>query len=392
MNTATPPQDGTPSDFRLTVGTIMVSIAFVMELTVLPLLLGTIQEDLGLDVTELAWVFNSYAIAVAVAVLFTGFLGDVFDRRRLFTLGTVLFIVGSVLSAASGDLNGLIAGRIVQGLGGGLFFPLVPVLLTQANETRSGKILMIWGGLVGVVAALLPVLGGAMLSGLGWRSLFLAISAVALVGLPFVALGQSTVRRPRRLDVPNYRQLFTIPSYWPLLAYIFLTYGSFSYYLFFFPVSWHKQGFDGHSISVLLTCVWVSFATLSFLLRNKVEGIGLRRSLVFAPGLFALCFALAVFDLGNYTLQALSALLAGAGLACCNSPSTHLLLRLAPNDLRAFSSSLDITFARCGSAVTVAFLSALGPFSVVLAITVISAAAILSSQFFLRAQPVSDQR
>ncbi len=386
MTDTTPSTDDFRSDFRLTLGTICVSIAFVMELTLLPLLLGKIQQDLGLGMGGLAWVFNAYAIAVAIAVLFSGFLGDVLDRCKLFALGAALFAIGSILSALSGDLSGLIAGRVIQGLGGGLFFPLVPVLLTQANQNHSGRILMIWGALVGVAAALLPIVGGTILSGQGWRAIFVAFAVVAAIGLPFVAIGNSATGAPRGGQKPNYLQLLSLPDYWPLLAYIFLTYGSFSFYLFFFPVNWHRNGLDGQTISILMTCVWVSFAALSFLLRNKIEGSGLRRSLLLAPGLFALCFAVAMFDLGNGYLQAVSALLAGAGLACCNSPSTHLLLRLAPNELRAFSSSLDITFARCGSAVIVGLLSALSPTSVVFAILVISSVAIVSSHFFLQRQ------
>ena len=52
---------------RLTIGAVIAGIAFVMELTMLPLLLSAIKEDFSLSVIELAWVFNAYAIAVAIA-------------------------------------------------------------------------------------------------------------------------------------------------------------------------------------------------------------------------------------------------------------------------------------------------------------------------------------
>ena len=368
----------------LTFGLITASIAFVMELTLLPLVLSAIQDDLSLGVVELGWVFNSYAIAVAVAVLFCGFAGDRFDKRRLFMVGVVLFAGGSVLSALSGTLGTLIPSRVLQGLGGGLFFPLVPVLLTQANAERSGRILMIWGGLAGFVAAVLPMFGGILLTTFGWSAVFLCFAACAIAGLALFALGQLGQVADAMRSVPDYRKLLSIRGYWVLLTYIFLTYGCFSYYLFHYPVSWHEAGFTNRSVSLLLTTVWLSFSVVSFLLRDRMEGPGLNKSLLVAPALLALAFVIAAFDQEGPPLQLLSAVLAGTGLACCNSPSTHLLLRVSPKDLRAFSSCLDIIFARCGSVATITLLTVMDPFPALLALAVISFLAIVASHVFLR--------
>jgi MFS family permease len=369
-------------DLVLTIGAIVASVAFVMELTLLPLLLSAIQRDLGLSVGGLAWVINAYAIAVAVAVLTSGFFGDVFDRRKLFMCGVGLFAIGSVLSAQSDTLQTLLISRTLQGLGGGLFSPLVPILLTQANSEHPGKALMVWGGLIGVAAAVLPFFGSVVLTGLGWQAVFGVLAVIALLGLLFVLLGGGEIGEGREQTALNHAQLLSLPSYWVLLLYIFLTYGCFSFYLFFFPVNWSQDGFDSQSVSIFLTCLWLSFSVLSFALRNRITGLGLGRSLRLAPVLLAASFAVAVLGPDSHLFQIISAVFVGAGLACCNAPSTHLLLRVSPHDLRAFSSSLDITFARFGSVLVVALFSSASPLFAAVTVGALAAIAVLSCRFF----------
>lgn len=82
----------TLSSRRTIIGSIAVSIAFVMELTLVPLLLPAIQGQFDLSISELAWVFNSYVIAVALGGLLGGWLGDVFNTKSVFGAG-VFFCV-----------------------------------------------------------------------------------------------------------------------------------------------------------------------------------------------------------------------------------------------------------------------------------------------------------
>lgn len=342
--------------FGLTLGTIMVSIAFVMELTMFPLLLTDIQSTMSLSVGQLAWIFNAYAIAVAVAVLSAGGLGDLVHKRLVFTVGVSMFVLGSALSALSDTFLHLMLARGLQGFGGGLFSPLVPVILIQANSQQSGKTLMLWGGTIGVAAAFLPLFGGAILAMFGWRAVFAIFAVFAGIGL-IIFLRDPLESGHASRSLPSYRRFFKTGGSWLLLGYIFLTYGSFSFYMFKFPILWSHEGYSGQSISILLTCVWGTFAILSFALKDKIDGKGLFRCLWSAPILLGIGFAVGAGGQHAFMLQVVSAVLMGASLACSNSPSTHLLLKLAPPDLRALTSSLDITFARVGSVVTVAALS-----------------------------------
>ncbi len=88
-----------------------------MDNTILNVALPTIQKDLGATASQLQWIVDSYTIVYASILLTTGSLGDRFGRKRLLTLGLIVFGVGSVASAFSADAGQLIAFRAVAGTG-----------------------------------------------------------------------------------------------------------------------------------------------------------------------------------------------------------------------------------------------------------------------------------
>lgn len=348
----------------------------------LPLMLGAIQAGMDLDVVGLAWVFNAYAGAVALAVLITAIAGDRLNKTRLFLFGVFLFALGSVLSALASNLTSLVAARLVQGLGGGLFFPLVPVLLTLGRRKGAGRILMIWGGTIGVISAGMPLIGAALLTTFGWASIFLAFALVAVVGAALALFSPPAPENTVAVPVSHALQLLSLRGYWPLLAYIFLTYGCFALYLFVGPVRWYEQGFDPGAVSLLLTCLWSAFAAGSFLLRNHVEGPRLALWLRMAPVFLSIGFAVCALGKMDVALQVASAVFIGLGMACCNSPSTHLLLRIAPPDLRAITSCLDIICARLGGVLIVVLFSLLTPLAMLGVVSALCLLAILLAGVF----------
>ncbi|MEP3881868.1 MAG: MFS transporter [Lentilitoribacter sp.] len=370
-------------DFTILVGAIVASIAFVMELTLLPLMLGAIQEDFGLNVGELSWVFNAYALAIALAVITGGIIGDMVNKQILFSIGVSLFAVGSILATLSGDLQSLIVSRTIQGVGGGLFSPLIPILLTQSESRRSGKILMIWGGLAGVAATSLPVFGNYILTSLGWRAIFYAFAIVSVLAVILVAFGDDRSEIEIRRGIPGLQKLKSLTRIRFIVFYIFLTYGCFTFFLFYFPIQLQSNGTSTQLISLFFVCVWATFSVLSFALKDRIDGPGLQLCLSAAPILLALSFVTGILLSDNFAMQIMSAVLAGAGLASSNSTSTHLLLRMSPPDLRVFASSLDIIFARCGGVITVALLSDIVPNQALLAIITLSILALVCSQGFV---------
>jgi MFS family permease len=340
-----------------TYGSIAVSVAFVMELTLVPLLLPSIQQEFGLSIGELAWVFNAYGIAVAIGVLLGGWLGDVFGARTVFSFGVLFFASGSALVAMAGSYEILIAGRVIQGFGGGVFSPLIPVLLTSASPERPGKILIVWGSIVGYVAAFAPFVYSRALEAHNWSLAFSIFAAVALVALAVVLAAQSgTAVAARSRPIRDYRSLLRSRGLWLVFVYVFCTYGAISYYLFRLPILLVDGGLDVTSIGLIFSILWLSFSVMSTLLRNLVDAPSVRFILLGAPVLIGLGFPLAYYC-ANIWCLALASFLLGSGLAFSNAPSTQLVLQLAPRGMTAISASLDITFARLGGVATVAVLA-----------------------------------
>jgi len=352
-NVGTPPV----SSHTAIIGPIAANIAFVMEITLVPLLLSAIQLQFNLSIGDLAWVFNAYGIAVACGVLLGGWCGDVFNTRKVFGFGVAFFAVGSLVVAAADSFEMLIIGRLFQGLGAGIFSPLVPLLLTRVSPENPGRMLIVWGSIAGYVTAFAPFLYGHFLSDHGWKIAFVFIAVLAIIAL-VVLIGTHPTNERARSPRPilNYSALFRTPKLWMTFIYVFCTYGAITYYLFHLPV-WLSNT-DGQSVGVglALTVLWLTFSGLSTLLRNLVDKPHLRTIMLVAPLLIAAGIVLSYFS-ENLWLIILSSMLVGSGLACSNAPSTQLVLRFSPKGMSAVSTSLDITFARLGGIATVALLA-----------------------------------
>lgn len=377
------------SSRRVILGSITASVAFVMELTLVPLLLPEIQRQFGLSVSQLSWVFNSYGIAVALGVLIGGWLGDAFDTKRIFGFGVLFFSSGSAIVAYGGSYEVIIVGRILQGLGGGIFSPLIPLLLTNSSPSRPGKILIVWGSIVGYVAAFAPFLYGSSLAVYGWNlafTIFAAISVAALAIVQTTRTEKDAAALPR--SGPKYSKLLRSRELWVLFGYVFCTYGAITYYLFRLPLWLAENEFRAVSIGFSLSIMWLSFSVVSTFLRNKVDRPHVRGILLAAPLLIAAGFPFA-YACQEITCLVIASVLVGSGLACSNAPSTQLILEFAPEKMRAASVSLDITFARLGGVVFVAALAESTFGYAVVAVTIICLIAFLCA---LAAAKTLDER
>ncbi|MEI4232853.1 MFS transporter [Roseovarius sp. D22-M7] len=343
------------------VGPIAANVAFVIEITLVPLLLPAIQQQFGLTIGDLGWVFNSYGLAVAIGVLFGGWWGDAFHTNKVFGLGVALFAIGSLLVAAADSFDALIMARILQGLGAGIFSPLVPLLLTRASPRKPGRMLIVWGSVAGYVAAFAPVLYGSILSEYSWTLAFILNAIIATIAL-VILTGSTIAARPRNRPAAkrNYSELFRARDLWVAFLYVFCTYGTITYYLFRLPIWLSNNAVGEAGIGLVLSVVWLAFSILSALLRNLVDKPHVRTIMLAAPLLILVALPALFYSWGLLPVL-LSAVLIGAGLACSNAPSTQMILRFAPKGLSAVSTSLDITFARFGGIATVATLAATRP-------------------------------
>lgn len=341
-------QSKTATPLLAIAGLIAANIAFVLELTLVPLLLPEIQNDFGLTIEDLSWFFNAYGIAVAAGVLLSGWGGDALNTRLVFCAGVAIFAAGAAVVALAGGFQMLVFGRVLQGLGGGLFSPLVPLLITRVSPQKPGRALIYWGSIAGYVAAFAPFLYSNVFGAYGWQFAILLNALVASVA--FAALLVSPVPEQAKASKTvetNYSTFLRARNMWLCFAYVFCSYGCITYYLFFLPVWLTETNTTAISIGFLLSILWLTYAVMSTLLRGLVDGPYLKTIMFAAPLLISASIPILIFDQSVAALV-LASVLVGSGLACSNAPSTQLILKFAPKGLSALATSWDITFARIG--------------------------------------------
>lgn len=156
----------------LVIALMTVIFLAAMESTITVLAAPIITRDLsGFDL--MSFMFSSYLLTAAVITPVFGWLADRYGRKRMLTIGIVLFLGGSALCGLSQDMMMLIAFRGVQGLGAGSIFSLTYTIAGDAFpiESRAG-ILGALGSVWGVAGLLGPVLGGFLIETLSWHWVF----------------------------------------------------------------------------------------------------------------------------------------------------------------------------------------------------------------------------
>src|SRR5205809_8049660 len=97
------------------------ALAFALAQTTLIPALPELARGLHTDESGVTWTLTAYLVSAAVFTPLVGRLGDIYGKRRMLVVSLAIFTVGSVIAAVSGDLWVVVAGRVVQGIGGGIF-------------------------------------------------------------------------------------------------------------------------------------------------------------------------------------------------------------------------------------------------------------------------------
>lgn len=151
--------------------------------------LPVIHEKIGASVEQLQWVINAYSLSFATFMLLAVGLGDRFGRRRIFLIGLTIFTLASAGAAMSTDPSQLIAFRALQGLGSAAIMPLSLTLLAGSVSTALRPLAIgIWGGVSGLGVALGPLIGGAVVEGWNWESIFWINVPIGIISIPLVLL------------------------------------------------------------------------------------------------------------------------------------------------------------------------------------------------------------
>ena len=172
--------------------------------------LDAITHSLHATATELELIVALYGVAFAVCLALGSKLGDNFGRRRLFMWGVASFGLASLLCGIAGNIEQLLAARIVQGAGAALIVPqILATLHVTLKGTAHAKAISLFGG-IGGIAFIVGQMGGGWLvsediAGLGWRNAFFINVPICLVVLALSRRFVPETRRetPSRIDWPG---------------------------------------------------------------------------------------------------------------------------------------------------------------------------------------------
>src|SRR5258706_3510243 len=118
--------------FWILVSTILASAMAFIDGSALNVALDALQKDLHATGADLLWVLNAYLLVVAALLLLGGSLGDHFGRKRIFSIGIIIFSVSSIVCGLSPNIGLLIAARAVQGIGGALLISPSPCIISAS--------------------------------------------------------------------------------------------------------------------------------------------------------------------------------------------------------------------------------------------------------------------
>jgi EmrB/QacA subfamily drug resistance transporter len=175
-----------PNKWLAFIGITLLSFSCYLDYTIVNVALPTIQQELQINLTVLQWVMNIYFLALCILATIMGRFGDLYGRLRLFYIGVGIFAIASVIAGLSPNISWLIVGRLLQGIGAAIVFPLGLSLLPESfPEKERGKAIAWLGSMGGAALALGPVVGGMIVTYWGWRWIFFINVPIILLGYLF---------------------------------------------------------------------------------------------------------------------------------------------------------------------------------------------------------------
>ena len=162
----------------------------VLDGTIVNIALPSMGHYFDKSQTDMTWALNAYSLAFGGLLLLGGRAGDILGRRRMFIVGLSLFTLGSFLAGIAPSFGLLLAGRVVQGLGGAIASPTALSLITtefEEGEARN-RAIAVYAAVSGAGAALGLLLGGVLTEYFTWRWVLFVnvpIGIVLMVGAFF---------------------------------------------------------------------------------------------------------------------------------------------------------------------------------------------------------------
>ena len=164
---------------RRNTGPMLVSMCagyflVLLDVTIVNVAVPKIGTALHANVSELQWVVDGYALALASLMLAAGTLGDRHGHKRIVLAGLALFGAASAACGAAPSAGTLVAARAAQGVGASLMLPGTLAVITNAypDVRRRARAIGTWAAIGSIALPAGPLLGGALIDAVGWRAIF----------------------------------------------------------------------------------------------------------------------------------------------------------------------------------------------------------------------------
>lgn len=198
-------EDETPDPARWRILAVLLVAIFMslVGVSIINVVLPSIQAGLGASESDLQWVLSGYALTFGVVLVAAGRAGDILGRKPLFIIGVALFTLSSVAAGFAPNPTSLNIARFVQGLGSGLLNPQAVGMIQQYfRGAERGRAYGALGSVVGVSVAIGPLLGGLIIQmagqSQGWRWTFLVNVPVGVLAIALALRWFPKVVRPQR--------------------------------------------------------------------------------------------------------------------------------------------------------------------------------------------------
>lgn len=187
---------------------VLISVAVssfmvALDVTALNVALPSIGQDLLTGMDRLQWIAGAYTLVFASLLLSAGALSDRLGARRVFVFALLVFTLASVACGLAPSVIALIGARAVQGIGAALMLPGSMALLVEAfpDAQHRARAVALWGGISALALVAGPLLGGALVEWLNWRSIFYLNVPFCLLALACCLSRKSALPvQPRSID------------------------------------------------------------------------------------------------------------------------------------------------------------------------------------------------
>jgi EmrB/QacA subfamily drug resistance transporter len=302
-----------------------------LDSTIVNVALPSIHRDLHASLGDLQWTLDAYTLVIACLLMLSGSAADRYGRKRVFLIGLVIFTAGSAACAAAPSLGFLVAARVFQAVGGSMLTPVAMSIIRNVfdDPRERAQAIGMWGAVIGISAALGPVLGGVLVDGPGWRYVFLINVPIGIAALIFTKLFVPESKAPRARRVDPVGQVLVIVA---LASLVFAI------------IEGDRRGWTS---ALILVCFALAAASAAVFVRyeqrraDSLIETRFFRSVPFAgANIIALCsFA----GLGGFIFLATLYLQAARGLSALHAglyslPTAAMMLLLAPMSGRIVGS------------------------------------------------------